>query len=319
MKILITGGAGFIGSNIARTALKNGTFTTVRVLDNLSTGHKKNIEPLLDDEAFEFLEGDICSPEDMAKAAMGMDVICHQAALGSVPRSIKEPVESFRVNAGGFLNVLEAARAAGIRKVVYASSSAVYGDSKVSPKTEDSIGNPLSPYASSKRTNELYAEVYALNYDMEIYGFRYFNVFGPHQDPYGPYAAVIPIFMNCALTDSAPTINGDGSITRDFTFVENVVDANLKAVGKKHGDACHKVLNIACGDSTSLNKLWDTINNIAGKNIEAVHGPDRKGDILHSLADVSRSEEVIDYKPLVSLEEGLKKTYEWYAEASRSK
>jgi UDP-N-acetylglucosamine 4-epimerase len=306
MKILVTGGAGFIGSNLVESLLNNPKVGLVRVLDNLATGHLRNIHEFMDNSKFEFLEGDIRDKEICIKAATGIDAISHQAALGSVPRSIKDPITSHDVNVNGFLNLLEAAKVNNVKRVVYASSSSVYGDLNESPKVEKRVGKVLSPYAATKMTNELYAEAYAKNYDMQIIGFRYFNVFGPKQDPEGPYAAVIPLFIKAALTNSSPLINGDGSITRDFTPVSNVVQLNATGVLKLMEGNFHHAINVACGQTTDLNNLWTMIKNIAGATTEANHGPNRKGDILFSLADITLAKEILDYQPDADLSSALK-------------
>lgn len=312
MKILLTGGAGFIGSHILETLLRDINLQEVRVLDNLSTGSLDNISPFFNDPRVKFIEGDIRSRETCGAAVKGMDRVCHQAALGSVPRSIREPINTHDNNVNGFVNILNAAKEEGIQKLVYASSSSVYGDAAYQPKTEDRIGKPLSPYAVSKQTDELYAEVFAKCYGMRIAGFRYFNVFGTRQNPNGPYAAVIPLFIRHALTNTSPIINGDGSITRDFTFIENVVKANLNALGDDAAYEGHQVFNIACGETTTLNELWNKIKTFTRSSAEVIYGPNRAGDILHSLADVSKAAEMIGYKNLVGLDEGLKKTIPGY-------
>lgn len=311
MNVLITGGAGFIGSHIAEALVQMDQVKVVRVLDNLSTGFKANIDDLLHKHTFEFVEGDICDLTICASAMKGIDVVCHQAALGSVPRSIKTPMVTFQNNIDGFINVLEAARQAGVKKIVYASSSSVYGDANYHPKVEERIGKVLSPYAASKHANEIIAEAYARNYEMSIAGFRYFNVFGPRQDPDGPYAAVIPLFIKYALQNASPTINGDGSITRDYTYVDNVVKANLNAMFGSDFTG-HQVFNIACGKTTTLLELWHKIKVQTNANSDAILGPERKGDILHSLADVSKAASIIGYTDLVDLDEGLQQTIQSY-------
>jgi UDP-N-acetylglucosamine 4-epimerase len=311
MNFLITGGAGFIGSHIAEALLQNNEVKLVRVLDNLSTGFKSNVNHLFSHNTFEFIEGDICDPAVCESAMKNIDVVCHQAALGSVPRSIKTPAVTFQNNIDGFINILDAARLAGVKKFVYASSSSVYGDANYHPKVEEKIGKVLSPYAASKYTNEIIAESYAKNYEMSIAGFRYFNVFGPRQDPNGPYAAVIPLFIKHALQHTAPTINGDGSITRDYTYVKNVVKANLNAM-LASGFTGHQVFNIACGKTTTLLELWDKIKQQTNSPSEVILGPQRQGDILHSLADVSKAATLIDYTDLVDLDEGLQHTIQTY-------
>ncbi|MBU3662751.1 MAG: NAD-dependent epimerase/dehydratase family protein [Bacteroidetes bacterium] len=312
MKILVTGGAGFIGSNLVESLLNNPKVGLVRVLDNLATGHLRNIQEFIDNSKFEFFEGDIRDKEICIKATIGIDAISHQAALGSVPRSIKDPITSHDVNVNGFLNILEAAKVNHVKRIVYASSSSVYGDLNESPKVEKRVGKVLSPYAATKMTNELYAEAYAKNYDMQIIGFRYFNVFGPKQDPEGPYAAVIPLFIKAALTNSSPLINGDGSITRDFTPVSNVVQLNATGLLKVMEGNFHHAINVACGQTTDLNVLWSMIKNIAGATVEANHGPNRKGDILFSLADITLAKEILDYKPDADLSSALSAAIEDY-------
>lgn len=316
MNILITGGAGFIGSHIAEALLDNPSVRLVRVLDNLSTGFLSNIEQFRSNPKFEFIEGDISDPLACQTAMQNITVVCHQAAIGSVPRSIKTPMVTFQSNINGFINILEAARLAGIKKLVYASSSSVYGDANYQPKIEDKIGKVLSPYAASKQSNEIIAEAYAKNYGMQIAGFRYFNVFGPRQDPNGPYAAVIPLFIKHALEETSPTINGDGSITRDYTYVSNVVKANLNAMSSEANFIGHQVFNIACGMTTTLLELWKKIKDITKSQAEAILGPERKGDILHSLADVAKAASLINYTDLVDLDEGLQTTIHSYKKNS---
>jgi UDP-N-acetylglucosamine 4-epimerase len=318
MNILITGGAGFIGSHIVDTLLQMNQVKLVRVLDNLSTGFHANIEHLLQHPGFEFIEGDICDPNVCESAMKNIDIVCHQAALGSVPRSIKTPIVTFKNNIDGFINVIEAARLAGVKKFVYASSSSVYGDAHYYPKVEERIGKVLSPYAASKYSNELVAEAYARNYEISIAGFRYFNVFGPRQDPDGPYAAVIPLFIKHALQNTSPTINGDGTITRDYTFVDNVVKANLNAMFGS-GFTGHQVFNIACGKTTTLLELWHKIKVQTNAKSDAILGPERNGDILHSLADVAKAASMINYTDLVDLDEGLKQTILFYKNSKHLK
>lgn len=291
--------------------MKDPRFTRIRVLDNLSTGFKKNIVPFLNNPNVEFLEGDIRDRATIRQAVQGMDAVCHQAALGSVPRSISDPQTTHDTNATGLINILWAAKEAGVKRMTYASSSSVYGDAPDQPKREGSIGKPMSPYAVSKHANELYAEVFARNYSMTIAGFRYFNVFGPRQDPDGPYAAVVPLFFKHALNNTSPTINGDGSITRDYTYVSNVVKANINALMPDAKFGGHEVFNIACGQTTTLNELWSMIKSITGSSAEAVYGPNRPGDILQSLADVSKAEHLIGYRDLVGLEAGLQQSLGW--------
>lgn len=313
MKILVTGGAGFIGSNLVESLLQREDVQLVRVLDNLATGHLQNLQPFQGNPKFEFIEGDIRNVNDCLKACEGIDAVSHQAALGSVPRSIADPITSHNVNVNGFLNMLEAVRANGIQRFVYASSSSVYGDLNESPKVEVRVGKVLSPYAATKMSNELYAEAYAKNYGISIAGFRYFNVFGPRQDPNGPYAAVIPLFMKSALTNVPPTINGDGSITRDFTPVANVVSINTLGLTGKLELGKHYVFNVACGATTDLLSIWNMIKEITGSTVDPVFGPVRKGDILFSLADVSYAKEVLGYEPDGDLGLALKKLAEFHS------
>lgn len=247
-------------------------------------------------------------------ACADVDVVCHQAALGSVPRSINNPYASHQVNVDGFFNMLEAARQAGIRRFVYASSSSVYGDADYSPKTEAHLGKPLSPYAVTKKTNELYANVFHKTYGMQTIGLRYFNVFGPKQDPEGAYAAVIPLFFKAALSNTSPTIFGDGSITRDFTYIENVVDINIGALTTTNAEAFGKVYNIACGETTTLTQIWEAIKKITGCEADAIYGTPRQGDILQSLADISKAKRYLNYSPRISVAQGLQKSLEWYGQ-----
>ena len=306
-KILITGGAGFIGSHLVEYLLKFGA-EKVRVIDNFMTGRRENIDLFINNPRFEFIEGDICNKADCDRACDGMNALLHQAALGSVPRSIKDPVATNRINVDGFLTMMVAARDAGIQRVVYASSSSVYGDHPGLPKVEDKIGKQLSPYAVSKYTNELYAHVFYLNYGMKIIGLRYFNIFGPRQDPNGQYAAVIPKWIDMIKKNERPVINGDGSNTRDFTFVENAVQANIKAMCTDNESAFGQIYNIACGNQFSLMDLFNSLKEIIGSNIEPVFGPNREGDISQSLADVNKAKTLLKYNPSFAFNEGLKIT-----------
>lgn len=312
MKVLVTGGAGFIGSHIVEALKMRKDVSEIRVLDNLSTGHYSNIEKFVDNEKVKFIEGDIRNADTCVEAVEGVDIVCQQAALGSVPRSIQDPITSHEVNVNGFLNILNAARLAGVKKMVYASSSSVYGDLNESPKVEERTGKLLSPYAATKMANELYAEVFAKSYGMQICGFRYFNVFGPRQDPDGPYAAVIPLFFKAALGNKAPNINGDGTITRDFTYIENVVRINLAGMFSFNVHGAHEVFNVACGETTSLNDLWKSIAELCESKVEPHYGPPRKGDILHSLANVSKAKKLLGYNDLVLVKTGLRDTAIWY-------
>lgn len=310
MKFLVTGGAGFIGSNIVDFLLQQEEVEYVRALDNLATGHLENIAPFQSNPKFEFLEGDIRNSEDCFKAVEGMDRVCHQAALGSVPRSIEDPLTSHEVNVNGFVNILEACRKEGIQQISYASSSSVYGDLAHSPKVEERVGKVLSPYAATKATNELYAQAYAEGYGMHLTGLRYFNVFGPNQDPNGPYAAVIPLFIKAAIEKSSPTINGDGSITRDFTPIKQVVLANWKAL--TNSVSGHQAINVACGRTTSLNELWNHIKQILEAEVEAVYGPNRAGDILHSLANIDKLKNYLGIDEQYDFKIELASTIDYY-------
>jgi UDP-N-acetylglucosamine/UDP-N-acetylgalactosamine 4-epimerase len=307
---LVTGGAGFIGSNIVEYLLKYSA-KKVRVLDNFSTGSKANIAEFRHNPAFELIEGDIRDFETCEKALEGIDYVTHQAALGSVPRSIDDPITSNDVNISGFLNMLVAARDAGVKRMVYAASSSTYGDHCGLPKVEDQIGNPLSPYAITKYVNELYGDVFSKIYDFHIIGLRYFNVFGPKQNLKGPYAAAIPIFIEAALQKRPPVINGDGETSRDFTFVENAVQANVKALLVENITK-HEVVNIAFGERTTLNQLWNNIRGIAGITLAPEYKEERKGDVRHSLADISKANSLISYVPKYSVLDGLNITCSWY-------
>lgn len=312
MRILVTGGAGFIGSNLAAALLKDSRVGAVRVLDNLSTGSKENLEALFPDGRFEWMEGDIRDYDTCLKACNDVQAISHQAALGSVPRSIADPLTTNAVNITGTLNVFTAAKESGIKRIVYAASSSTYGDHPALPKKEENIGNPLSPYAVTKYVNELYAGVYAALYGLEPIGLRYFNIFGPRQNPRGPYAAVIPLFVKALLNNEAPVINGDGQHSRDFTFVDNAVAANIQALFAANKAAVNQVYNIACGAQTSLLELFNLLKTAAGSALMPDFGPARAGDVRHSLADISKAKELLGYDPLVPVNEGLMQTFEWY-------
>jgi UDP-N-acetylglucosamine 4-epimerase len=316
MNILLTGGAGFIGSNLVSFFLKQPNVESVRVMDNLATGHMSNLEEFLHNSKFSFFQGDIRISADCEVAMENVDVVCHQAALGSVPRSIADPLTSHNVNVNGFINILEAARKSGVKRIVYASSSSVYGDLMESPKVETRLGKLLSPYAATKMTNELYAEAYAKNYGITLVGLRYFNVFGPKQDPNGAYAAVIPKFVSAALRNESPTINGDGSITRDFTPVSNVIQINWKGLTSDRLElGKHYVFNVACGQTTDLNTIWGMVRDISGGSAEATYGPNRKGDIFFSLADVSSAQTVLGYEPDADLKSALSAAVDYYRES----
>jgi len=315
-KILVTGGAGFIGSNLCEALLEKGN--KVICLDNFATGKRENLEQLLKDTNFTLIEGDIRKIEDCLKASKGVDYVLHQAALGSVPRSIKDPITSNDVNVSGFLNMLVAARDNGVKRFVYAASSSTYGDSESMPKVEDIIGKPLSPYAITKYVNELYADIFSTTYSLETIGLRYFNVFGRKQDPKGAYAAVIPKFVSQLMKGESPVINGDGNYSRDFTYIDNVIQANLLSLVTKNEKAINTVYNVAYGDQNTLNDLMfylkDYLSEFDSKisNVEVVYGPNRVGDIPHSHASVDKAKELLNYNPQFSLQRGLKEAVKWY-------
>lgn len=309
-RFLVTGGAGFIGSHIVEFLLRNGA-GRVRVLDNLSTGSMDNLKDVQGHPNFEWLEGDIRNPDDCTRAVQDIDLVSHQAALGSVPRSIKDPLTTNQVNVGGTLNILDAAKNAGVKRLVYAASSSTYGDHPDLPKREERIGNPLSPYAVTKYVNEIYASVYSRVYQFHTIGLRYFNVFGPRQNPKGPYAAVIPLFIESALKGQPAVIYGDGTSSRDFTYVENAVQANIKALLLPVLNG-HEVVNIACGDSCSLNELWEMICRKTGEKIPPTYQEARQGDVKHSLADISKAKALLGYAPEFDLNNGLDKAIDWY-------
>lgn len=310
-RFLITGGAGFIGSNLVEYLVQYGA-GKIRILDNLSTGNIDNIKEYIDLPNVEFIEGDIRAYSTCQKAVEGIDFVSHQAALGSVPRSINDPVTTNEVNISGFLNVLTTAKEAQTRRMVYAASSSTYGDSKILPKQENVIGNPLSPYAVTKYVNELYAQVFSKVYGFHTIGLRYFNVFGPKQNLNGPYAAVIPLFISRMLRNEPPFINGTGESSRDFTFVSNVVQANVKALLRENIDA-DIVLNIAYGEQTSLIDLVESINQNLGTNIKPQFRDFRSGDVMHSLADITKARKDIYYDPEVSFNEGIKQTIPFFS------
>lgn len=306
---LITGGAGFIGSNIVAYLLAHDCPRVV-VLDDLSNGYYANIQEFETHPNFEFIKGDIRDLATCKLAMQNIDVVLHQAALGSVPRSINDPILSNDVNVSGFLNMLVAQKeSTTVKRLVYAASSSTYGDAKALPKVEENIGKPLSPYAVTKYVNELYADVFAKTYGVEIIGLRYFNVFGPKQSPNGAYAAVIPLFMQAIKDEKAPTINGDGEQTRDFTFVENAIQANIKAAFAPQ-EATNQVYNVAYGERISLNQLWKDLLSISGKQLQANYGPPRQGDVRDSLADISKARKWLGYDPQFSVKQGLKITWE---------
>ena len=314
--ILVTGGAGFIGSNLCEELLRLGN--KVVCLDNFTTGKIENLENLLKDTNFTLIKGDIRKIEDCLKATKGVDYILHQAALGSVPRSIKDPITSNDVNVSGFLNMLVAARDNGVKRFVYAASSSTYGDSESMPKVEDIIGKPLSPYAITKYVNELYADIFSKTYGLKSIGLRYFNVFGRKQDPNGAYAAVIPKFVSQLMKGESPVINGDGNYSRDFTYIDNVIQANLLSLVTTNEKAINTIYNVAYGDRNTLNELMGYLkaylSNFDSKisSVEVVYGPNRSGDIPHSHASIEKAKELLSYNPQFSLQQGLKEAVNWY-------
>lgn len=314
--VLVTGGAGFIGSNLVEALLQIGA--NVTCLDNFATGHKHNIAPFLPHENFALIEGDIRDLATCHAACKGQDYILHEAALGSVPRSINDPITSNEVNVSGFLNMLVAARDADVKRFVYAASSSTYGDSEALPKVEGNIGKPLSPYAITKYVNELYAENFYKTYGLNTVGLRYFNVFGRRQDPNGAYAAVIPLFVKQFMDHESPVINGDGSYSRDFTYIDNVVQMNLLAITTENEEALNQVYNTAVGDRTTLVQLTGLLKkhlstfDPAIAEVEITHGPNRIGDIPHSLASVEKAEKLLNYKPTHAIDNGIEEAVEWY-------
>ena len=316
--ILVTGGAGFIGSNLAEELLKRGHQVTV--LDNFATGKIDNLLPLLEKypDSLTLQVGDIRNIADCKKATKDIDFVFHEAALGSVPRSIKDPVTSNEVNVSGFLNMLVASRDAGVKRFIYAASSSTYGDSPSLPKVEEVIGKPLSPYAITKYVNELYADVFSRIYGMECIGLRYFNVFGRRQDPNGAYAAVIPLFVKQLMQHESPVINGDGEYSRDFTYIDNVIQMNLRAMETDNPDAVNQVYNTAYGERTTLNQLVESLKEYLSEHdpaiaeVEVIHGPNRAGDIPHSLASIDKAKDLLGYTPEYSMKEGLKEAVKWY-------
>jgi UDP-N-acetylglucosamine 4-epimerase len=316
IKILITGVAGFIGSNLAEYFLQK-NFQVVG-LDNFATGHKKNIAPFLNQPNFSFIEGDIRTIDDCNKAVKGVDYVLHQAALGSVPRSIKDPITTNNVNISGFLNMLTASRDAGVKRFVFAASSSTYGDSEALPKVEEVIGTPLSPYAITKYVNELYASIYSKTYGIETIGLRYFNVFGRKQDPNGAYAAVIPKLVLQLMNRESPTINGDGNYSRDFTYIDNVIQMNELALFTENPTALNTVYNTAYGDRNTLNQLVIYLKEFLSKydaaiaEVPIIYGPNRQGDIPHSLASIEKAKQLLGYQPQFSFRDGLKEAVDWY-------
>lgn len=317
-RVLVTGGAGFIGSNLCESLLSNDY--EVVCLDNFSTGKIDNLFHLLEryPDHFKLMVGDIRNLDDCKRAIDGVDIILHEAALGSVPRSIKDPITTNSVNVGGFLNMLSLAQEAGVRRFIYAASSSTYGDSKILPKVEDVIGKPLSPYAVTKYVNELYADVFAKVYGIETIGLRYFNVFGRRQDPFGAYAAVIPLFVKKLMNYEPIVINGDGEYSRDFTYIDNVIEMNLLAINTTNQDAINQVYNTACGERTTLNQLVDYLKEFLSEfdskiaDVEVVYGPNRIGDIPHSLACIDKARKYLNYNPKYSMRDGLREAVAWY-------
>jgi UDP-N-acetylglucosamine 4-epimerase len=315
-KVLVTGGAGFIGSNLVESFLLSGNY--VVCLDNFSTGKRENLEDFHSNPNFKLIEGDIRNYNDCEKAVENIDFVFHHAALGSVPRSIKDPVTTTDVNIGGFVRMLFAAKEAGVKRFIYAASSSTYGDQPDLPKVEDKIGSPLSPYAITKYADELYASIFSKTYGIDVIGLRYFNVFGRRQDPDGAYAAVIPKFVKLLMNHEAPIINGDGSVSRDFTYIENVIQVNHLAAIANNKEALNEVYNVAHGERTSLNQLFNLIKEETGKfDIETLtivpkYGPFREGDIAHSLASIEKAVKLLGYSPKLNVEEGLKEAVKWY-------
>lgn len=317
-KILVTGGAGFIGSNLCEALLNKGA--SVVCLDNYITGKPENIESFLDNPNFELIVGDIRNLEDCKRSVKNVNYVLHHAALGSVPRSIYDPITSNDINVSGFLNMLVASRDAKVKRFIYAASSSTYGDSKSLPKVEDIIGKPLSPYAVTKYVNELYADVFSKTYGMGTIGLRYFNVFGRKQDPHSGYAAVIPLFVKQLIKKESPIINGDGEFSRDFTYIDNVIQMNLLAIETEKSESINTIYNTAYGERTSLNTLVDYLKEFLGefdpsiKNIEITYGPNRVGDISHSLASIEKAKRLLGYSPKYDIKDGLKECVKWYYE-----
>jgi UDP-N-acetylglucosamine 4-epimerase len=315
-RVLVTGGAGFIGSNLVESLLDNRNF--VVCLDNFSTGKRENLVKFTEDPNFILIEGDIRNYSDCLKAVDGIDIVFHEAALGSVPRSIKDPVTSTDVNIGGFVKMLFAARESGVKRFIYAASSSTYGDHPDLPKVEDKIGSPLSPYAITKYVDELFADNFSKTYGINVIGLRYFNVFGRRQDPDGAYAAVIPKFVKMLMNHEVPLINGDGTVSRDFTYIDNVLQANHLAAVVQGREALNQVYNVAHGERTTLNQLFKIIRQLAGRydkkilNIEPLYGPARAGDIAHSLASIEKAKKLLGYSPELNVEKGLAEALKWY-------
>lgn len=317
-RVLVTGGAGFIGSNLCEALLNIGC--QVVCLDNLSTGKKENILPFLENKNFNFIEGDVRNLEDCNKAVKGVEFVLHQAALGSVPRSIKNPLTTNEVNISGFANMLFASKENNVKRFIYATSSSVYGDSEILPKKENQIGKPMSPYAVTKHANELYASVFSNNYGIETIGLRYFNVFGKKQDPKGEYSAVIPKFINKFISQESPVIYGDGKTTRDFTYIENVIQANILSMMSNNSQALNEVYNIASGGRFTLLELINYLKeyllelNIKTEDVKIIHEDFRNGDINHSYANIDKAKKLLNYSPKYSFQDGLKQAVKWYVE-----
>jgi len=315
-RVLVTGGAGFIGSNLIETLLANNN--SVVCLDNFSTGKRENLKTFINNSSFRLIEGDIRNYSDCETAVKDIDIVFHEAALGSVPRSIKDPVTSTDVNIGGYVKMLFASKEAGVKRFIYAASSSTYGDHPGLPKVEDKIGSPLSPYAITKYVDELFASNFSAAYGIEVIGLRYFNVFGRRQDPDGAYAAVIPKFVKMLMKHQIPLVNGDGSVSRDFTYIDNVVQANNLAALVADKEAVNQVYNVAHGERTTLNQLFGMIRAMAGKydkdilSIEPVYGPAREGDIPHSLASIEKARRLLGYSPLLNVEAGLEEAVKWF-------
>jgi UDP-N-acetylglucosamine 4-epimerase len=312
MNILVTGGAGFIGSNLVEALLQDPRVSKVRVLDDLSTGLRVNVDRYMAHPKYEFIQGDICDFEVCQRAMKDIHRVSHQAALGSVPRSIADPIRTNDVNIGGTVHIFKAAIDAGVDRVVLACSSSTYGDSPSLPKVEEKIGNPLSPYAVTKAAIEQYAKVFATNYPIDYIGLRYFNVFGRYQSPDNPYAAVIPLFCKSFLYKKPPTINGDGLTSRDFTYIDNAVQANILSLFTDNPAAINQIYNIAFGEANTLIELVRSLQEITNEQISPIHGPERPGDIKHSLADIQKAKKLLKYDPLVNFHEGLKRVFTWY-------
>lgn len=312
IRLLITGGAGFIGSNLVSKYLKDDRVSLVRVVDDLSNGYYSNIEEYINHPKFEFIKADICDYQVCLSVTKDIDKVTHQAALGSVPRSIENPMRSTEVNILGTVNLMHACHINGVDRIILACSSSTYGDSEALPKVESKIGNPLSPYAVTKLVVEVFASVFQKTYGLRFIGLRYFNIFGPRQNPDNPYAAVIPIFCKAFIEGKKPLINGDGETSRDFTFVENALHANDLALFTEDENALNQVYNVACGERVTLNQIISYLSEITGKNLEAIYGPARHGDVRHSLADISKIESLLGYKPKVYFKDGLIEVYDWY-------